>query len=147
VVDNVKIPVIAAGGIADARGVKAALSLGAHAVQMGTAFLATQQSNASSDHKEILFSDKAGHTTLTKIFTGRLSRAIKNRLTEELKGKENILAPYPLQGKFMGAMKAYPARVHSNPDLKSYWAGQSAPLLKYRDARELIRAIVEGMGR
>lgn len=147
VVDNVKIPVIAAGGIADARGIKAALSLGAHAVQMGTAFLATQQSNASSDHKEILFSDKAGHTTLTKIFTGRLSRAIKNRLTEELKGKENILAPYPLQGKFMGAMKAYPARAHSNPDFKSYWSGQSAALLKYRDARELIRAIVEGMGR
>jgi nitronate monooxygenase len=68
-------------------------------------------------------------------------------LTEELKGKEDLLAPYPLQGKFMGAMKAYPATANSNPDFKSYWAGQSAPLLKYRDARELISAIVEGMGR
>ena len=147
VADSVKIPVIAAGGIADARGVKAALSLGADAVQMGTAFLATEQSNASLDHKEILFSEKARHTTLTKVFTGRLSRGIKNRLTEELKGKENLLAPYPLQGKFMGAMKAYPATANSNPDFKSYWAGQSASLLKYRDAEELINAIVEEMGR
>lgn len=145
VADSVSIPVIAAGGIADSRGVKAALSLGADAVQMGTAFLATQQSNASPDHKEVLFSDKARHTTLTKVFTGRLSRGIKNRLTEELKGKENLLAPYPLQGKFMGAMKAYPPTAHTNPDFKSYWAGQSAALLKYRDARELINAIVEGM--
>lgn len=147
VVDSVKIPVIAAGGIADARGVKAALSLGADAVQMGTAFLATQQSNASPDHKEILFSDKARQTTLTKVFTGRLSRGIKNRLTEELKGKENFLAPYPLQGKFMGAMKAYPATANSNLDFKSYWAGQSAALLTYRDAEELIKKIVEEMGR
>ena len=146
VADSVKIPVIAAGGIVDARGVKAALSLGAQAVQVGTAFLATQQSNASPDHKEILFSERARHTTLTKVFTGRLSRAIKNRLTEELKGKEDLLAPYPLQGKFMGAMKVYPATAHSNPEFKSYWAGQSAPLLKYRDANELINAIVEEMG-
>jgi nitronate monooxygenase len=114
---------------------------------MSTAFLATQQSNASPEHKEILFSEKARHTILTKVFTGRLSRGIKNRLTEELKGKENLLAPYPLQGKFMGAMKAYPATAHSNPDFKSYWAGQSAPLLKYRDANELINAIVKELAK
>ncbi len=145
VADSVKIPIIAAGGIADARGVNAALTLGADAVQIGTAFLATQESNASQDHKEILFSEKARHTTLTKVFTGRLSRGIVNRLTEELKTKEQLFAPYPLQGKFMGAMKAYPATADSNPDFKSYWAGQAAPLVKHRDAKALINSIVEQM--
>jgi nitronate monooxygenase len=142
VADCVKIPIIAAGGIADARGIKAALALGADAVQMGTAFLATNQSNASQDHKDKLFSPESKYTALTKIFTGRLSRGIRNRLIEELKGKEDLLAPYPLQSKFMSYLKAYPATANSNPDFKSYWAGQSASLLKHRDAKVLIESLV-----
>jgi len=143
VADSVKIPIIAAGGIADARGIKAALALGADAVQMGTAFLATNQSNASQDHKDKLFSPESKYTALTKIFTGRLSRGIRNRLIEELKGKEDLLAPYPLQGKFMNYLKAYPATANSNPEFKSYWAGQSASLLKHRDAKVLIESLVK----
>ncbi len=142
VADSIKIPIIAAGGIADSRGIKAALVLGADGVQMGTAFLATTQSNATQDHKDKLFSQDAKYTALTKLFTGRLSRGIRNRLIEELKGKEDFLAPYPLQSKFMGYLKAYPATANSNPDFKSYWAGQSAPLLKYRDAKALIESLV-----
>ncbi len=145
VADSVNIPIIAAGGIADARGIRAAFALGADAVQIGTAFLATSQSNASQDHKEILFSERARHTTLTKVYTGRLSRGISNRLTEELKKEEHLFAPYPLQSKFIGAMKAYPSTANSNSDFKSYWAGQAAPLLKHRDANELINSIVEQM--
>jgi nitronate monooxygenase len=147
VADAVKIPIIAAGGIADARGIKAALALGADAVQMGTAFLATRQSNASQDHKDILFSPDARFTTLTKVFTGRLSRGIRNRLTEELKAHEHLLAPYPLQGKFMGHLKAYPATANSNPDFKSFWAGQTASLLKYRDAQELMATLIGEMNK
>lgn len=147
VADSVKIPIIAAGGIADSRGIKAALALGADAVQMGTAFLATSQSNASQDHKDKLFTSDAKYTTLTKVFTGRLSRGIKNRLTEELKNHENLFAPYPLQSKFMGLLKAYPATANSNPDFKSYWAGQSASLLKHRDAKILIDTLVNEMNR
>lgn len=147
VADNVKIPIIAAGGIADARGIKAALALGADAVQMGTAFLATSQSNASEDHKDKLFTSDSKYTTLTKVFTGRLSRGIKNRLTEELKNHENLFAPYPLQSKFMSSLKAYPATADSNPDFKSYWAGQSASLLKLRDAKILIETLVNEMNR
>jgi nitronate monooxygenase len=147
VADNIKIPIIAAGGIADARGIKAALALGADAVQMGTAFLATTQSNASQDHKDKLFTPEAKYTTLTKVFTGRLSRGIRNRLTEELKDHESLFAPYPLQGKFMGLLKAYPATENSNPDFKSYWAGQSASLLKHRDAKILIATLVSEMNK
>lgn len=145
VADKVKIPIIAAGGIADARGIRAALALGADAVQMGTAFLATAQSNAAQDHKDKLFAPEAKFTTLTKLFTGRLSRGIKNRLTEELKAYEHLMAPYPLQGKFMGYLKAYPATADSNPDFKSFWAGQSASLLKHRDAKVLIEQLVAEM--
>jgi nitronate monooxygenase len=145
VADAVNIPIIAAGGIADSRGVKAALALGADAVQMGTAFLATHQSNASQDHKDKLFTPDAKYTTLTKVFTGRLSRGIRNRLTKELKPYEHLIAPYPLQSKFMSHLKAYPARDDSNPDFKSYWAGQTAALLKHRDARTLIETLVQEM--
>lgn len=145
IADRVKIPIIAAGGIADARGIKAALSLGADAVQMGTAFLATDQSNASQDHKDKLFSSDSQYTTLTKVFTGRLSRGIKNRLTESLKDQESKLAPYPLQSRFMSYLKAYPATEISNPDFKAYWSGQSAGLLKYRDATVLIKTLIQEM--
>ena len=145
VADKIKIPIIAAGGIADARGIKAALALGADAVQMGTAFLATNESNASQDHKDKLFTTEAKYTTLTKVFTGRLSRGIKNRLTEDLKNHESLLAPYPLQSKFMSFLKAYPATADSNPAFKSYWAGQSASLLKHREARKLIQTLVVDM--
>ncbi len=147
VADNVKIPVIAAGGIADSRGIKAALALGADAVQMGTAFLATSQSNASHDHKDKLFSADAKYTSLTKIFTGRLSRGIRNRLIEELKNYESSMAPYPLQGKFMAFLKAYPPTANSNPDFKSYWAGQSTPLLRHKDAKVLIETLVNEMNK
>ncbi len=145
VADSVKVPVIAAGGIADARGIKAALALGADAVQMGTAFLATAQSNAPQDHKDKLFTPDAKYTTLTKVFTGRLSRGIRNRLTEALKNHENLLAPYPLQSNFMGLLKAYPATAGANPDFKACWAGQSASLLKYRDAKVFMETLVREM--
>jgi len=147
VADAVTIPVIAAGGIADSRGIRAALSLGADAVQIGTAFLATDQSNASQDHKDKLFSPEAKYTTLTKVFTGRLSRGIRNRLTDELKPYEHLLAPYPLQSKFMAQLKAYPATDDANPDFKSYWAGQTAALLKHRNAKRLLESLINEMNK
>ncbi len=145
IADQVKIPVIAAGGIADARGVKASFVLGADAVQIGTAFLATQESGTSQIHRQKLFSIDARYTTLTKVFTGRLSRGIKNRLTEELKDYQENLAPYPLQGKIVGKLGAYPANTESNPELKSFWSGQAAPILKYHYAQELIENIIKDM--
>lgn len=147
VADTVRLPLIAAGGITDARGVKAAMTLGADAVQIGTAFLATRQSGTSEIHREKLFSKETRYTTLTKVYTGRLSRGIRNRLTEELKEFQNSFAPYPLQGKIVGKLGAYPANSESNPELKSFWAGQAAPLLQYHDAESLIAAIIAGMER
>jgi nitronate monooxygenase len=147
VADAVEIPIIAAGGIADARGIQAALALGADAVQIGTAFLATAQSNASQDHKDKLFTPDARYTTLTKVFTGRLSRGVRNRLTDEMKPYEHLFAPYPLQSKFMSYLKAYPATAEANPDFRSYWAGQTAALLKHRDAKILLETLVDEMNK
>src|SRR6266850_6032571 len=97
IVDIVDVPVIAAGGIGDARGVIAALALGAEAVQMGTVFLACEESGASRLHRETLRRRNAGHTALTKGFTGRLARATRNRVMENLNQSGTEILPYPLQ--------------------------------------------------
>ena len=140
VVDAVRVPVIAAGGIADGRGILAALSLGAQAVQIGTAFLACEESNASALHRQQLFSASARRTALTRAFSGRLARGIRNRMVEELAG--DSVASYPLQGWLTAAMKA-PALRQQRADLMPLWCGQSAGLLKHRRAAELMRALVE----
>lgn len=141
VADNVTIPVIAAGGIADGRGIKAALTLGADAVQVGTAFLATAQSNATVEHKQKLFSPEAKYTILTKIFSGRLARGIRSKLTDELKDIEHLLAPYPMQSKFMSSLRSTIMTNHKSEYI-TFWSGQSASLLKHKDATELFHSLV-----
>jgi nitronate monooxygenase len=143
VVDTVKVPVIAAGGIADGRGIAAALKLGAAAAQIGTAFLACEESNATPVHRKMLFSEAARRTTLTRAFTGRLARSVHNGFIDALRGKEAILAPYPVQAWLTAQFKS--AAVAANrADLMSLWSGQGAPLLKNRHAAELLQALVEG---
>jgi nitronate monooxygenase len=127
IVDIVDAPVIAAGGIADARGVIAALALGAEAVQMGTAFLACEESGASLLHRRALRGKKAGHTALTRGFTGRLARGIHNRLLEELNQVGTAILPYPLQRRLVRNL-AIPAEAAGRSDLLPLWAGQSANL-------------------
>ena len=127
IADTVSLPVIAAGGIADARGVVAALVLGAEAVQMGTVFLASEESGASPIHRQVLRGKKAGHTALTKGFTGRLARGAHNRLLEELNQAGTAILPYPLQRRLVRNL-AIPAEAASRSDLLPLWAGQSANL-------------------
>ncbi len=134
VAPRVKVPVIAAGGVVDARGVKAALMLGAAGVQVGTAFLACEESGASPEHRAALFSERAQRTVLTRTYSGRLARGIGNRLYEEM--PRNV-APYPVQGWFLNKLKAA-ARAQKRTDLVSIWCGQSAPNLKHRDVPALM---------
>ncbi len=142
VVDAVRCPVIAAGGIADGRGIAAAISLGAAGVQIGTAFLACRESAASATHREALFGPNAGETALTRAFTGRLARGIRNRFMEEMTRWEDDLPPYPIQNWFTAPIKAAAVK-QGRPELMSLWAGQSAPLLSHRDARSLIESLTE----
>lgn len=125
VVDRTSIPVIAAGGIADRRGVRAALALGAHGVQVGTGFLATRESNASEVHKRMLHSDAAKVTVLTKVFSGRTARGIHNGLIAELGNAE--VAPYPIQNALMHPLRTAAAE-RGLADHVGLWAGQAAPL-------------------
>ena len=142
VVDVVDVPVIAAGGIGDARGVVAALALGAAGVQMGTAFLACEQSGASRLHRQALLERNAGHTALTKGFTGRLARGIHNRLMEELNRNESQILPYPLQ---RGLIRNLPiaAEAAGRADLVPLWAGQSANLSACTDASAFLHSLFE----
>jgi nitronate monooxygenase len=141
VVDQVGIPVIAAGGVVDARGVAAALALGAHGVQIGTAFLACKESAASSPHRKALSESHSGSTTLTKAFTGRLARSISNRMTTEMSHCSSKIAPYPIQAWFMGNL-GRAALVQGHDDFVSLSAGQSASLIRHDCARELMKELV-----
>jgi nitronate monooxygenase len=139
VVDKVSVPVIAAGGIADGRGVAAAMALGADAVQIGSAFLATRQSAASPAHQSALRGPDAGHTVLTRALSGRLARGIPNRITTEL-ADPTAHAPFPIQNWLTGKFRPA-AAAQGIPGLMSLWAGQSTPLVREDDARQLIRDI------
>lgn len=142
VVDLVNIPVIAAGGIADARGVVAALALGAEAVQMGTVFLACEESGASPLHRQALLGRKAGYTGLTRGFTGRLARGIRNRLMEDLNRPGAEILPYPLQRALVKNV-AVAAEAAGRPDLLPLWAGQSASLSVCSDVSAFLTSLVE----
>jgi nitronate monooxygenase len=142
VVDIVSAPVIAAGGIGDARGVVAALALGAEGVQMGTVFLTCEESGASRLHREALRGPNTRHTGLTRGFTGRLARGIRNRLMEELNQSGTELLPYPLQRGLVRNL-ATAAEAAGRADLMPLWAGQSASLSTCTDAVTFLGSLVE----
>jgi len=139
--DAVRIPVIAAGGIVDGRGIAAALALGADGAQIGTAFLACNESGASPLHRAALFSDRARHTTLTQAWTGRLARAIRTEFSEQAAAHREEIAPYPAQNWFTSGLRSA-AVAQDRSDLIAVYAGQAAPLVRHRTASELFGALV-----
>jgi len=141
VADKIKIPIIAAGGIADGRGIAAALTLGADAVQIGTAFLACEESNATPEHRAKLFSEDAKYTVLTRMFTGRLARSIKNKLSGEMRMHEHDFAPYPVQRMFFNALRSA-AINQGRTDMANFWSGQIAPIIKYKKAEQLFHSLI-----
>jgi nitronate monooxygenase len=110
VAPRVRAPVIAAGGIVDARGVRAAMTLGAQAAQIGTAFLACTESGASDAHRAALFGESTQHTTLTRAFSGRLARGLRNRWTEHWSTHLDRIAVFPLQSWFASQLRNAGAR-------------------------------------
>jgi nitronate monooxygenase len=141
VADAVSVPVVAAGGIADARGIVAAFALGAEGVQIGSAFLACEESGASVHHRRALLSGNTLRTGLTRGFTGRLARGIHNQLLEELNRPGVEILPYPLQRGLVRNL-AIPAEKAAKPELLPLWAGQSAGLCRHTDAKELLQTLV-----
>lgn len=144
--ERVKVPLITAGGIATGKGIAAAFNLGADAVQIGTAFLATEESGALPEHREALFSDAAKQTILTKAYTGRLGRGIITQLAKEVSRKEESILPFPLQTTFMSSLRKA-ALEQNKHDMVLFWSGQIAPILKHRKAGELMRVLIEETGK
>ncbi|WP_300687494.1 nitronate monooxygenase [Chryseobacterium sp.] len=140
--DKVKIPVVAAGGIASGRGIAGAFKLGADAVQVGTAFLATEESGALPLHKEFLFSEASKSTTLTRAYTGRLGRGITTKITRDVLTATDKTLPFPLQTHFMGDLRKAALEQQKN-DLVFFWSGQIAPILKHKKASTLMKSLIE----
>jgi nitronate monooxygenase len=141
IADQVKIPVIAAGGIADGRGIVAALTLGADAVQVGTAFLACDESGTSDLHRKLLFQEESRNTGLSRAYTGRLARGIYHRFASEMNVHEPLFAKYPAQSWILLPLRAA-ALAQGRHDLVALWSGQAAPLCRYHKANELFAALV-----
>jgi nitronate monooxygenase len=140
IVDAVKVPVIAAGGIANAKGVAAALALGAAGVQVGTAYLLCPEATTSALHRAALKSESARHTALTNVFTGRPARGIVNRVIAEL-GPISAAAPaFPLATGALAPLRAAAERRGSG-DFTPLWSGQNASGCGEIPAADLTRAL------
>jgi len=137
---KINTPIIAAGGIADAKGIAAAFTLGADAVQLGTAFLATDESGATPLHKSMLFAEGSKYTTLSKSLTGRMGRMLPNTISDGIKFETEVL-PFPLQSRLLAPLKVA-ALAQGRTDLISFWSGQNATSLKHHKAGELMQALI-----
>lgn len=143
IVRAVDVPVIAAGGVADAAGVAAAMALGAAGVQVGTAYLLCIEATTSAVHRAALQSEAARHTALTNVFTGRPARGIVNRVMREL-GLLSAAAPaFPLATAAMAPLRAW-GEQRASGDFSPLWAGQNASGCQAVGAAELTRALAAG---
>jgi nitronate monooxygenase len=140
IVKAVKIPVIAAGGIADAAGVAAALSLGASAVQVGTAYLLCTEANTSHIHRTALKSEASQHTAITNLFSGRPARSIVNRIMREIGPINPNTSAFPLALTAISAVKKQ-AESAGIGDFSSLWCGQNATGCKEISAAEMTMAL------
>ncbi len=141
-VDAVPVPVIAAGGIMDGRGVIAALALGAAAVQMGTAFLPCPESGIHPAYRDAVLGVDGDHTVLTRAFSGRPARAIRNRFVDEMADKDDAIAPWPVQRGMMNALRGAAAH-RDDAGFMSLWAGQGVALARAMPAGDLIARLAE----
>lgn len=142
IVDAVSVPVIAAGGIMDGRGIAAALALGAEAAQLGTAFLSTPESAIPRVHRDLLLSAGGDQTRLTHAFSGRPARGIENRYIRETRGGETDFPDFPIPNTLTGPLRKASAEAGSD-DFVSLWAGQGLGMSRAMGAAELLDTLTE----
>lgn len=142
VVDSVNIPVIAAGGIMDGRGMLAAMVLGAQGIQMGTQFLTCKESGIHPAYKNALHTSTEESTVITKSFSGRPARGIKNEYITEFENSGVSPLPFPSQNTITSAIRKAAAE-QNNPDFMSLWSGQATRLLKNdQAASEIVEEVI-----
>ena len=139
IVDAVRVPVIAAGGIADGRGIAAAFALGASGVQIGTAFLGCPEATVSPLYRAQLRAATDDVTELTGAFTGRPARAMRNRFITEMADTESL--DFPLQASVVGPLWQLPNE-EARAAFMPFWAGQAAPLVRDLPTSQLVEALV-----
>jgi nitronate monooxygenase len=142
IVDAVSVPVIAAGGIVDRRGVEAAFALGAAGTQVGTAYLMTPEANISAPHRAALAAD--AETAITNLFTGRPARGIVNRLMKEMGPISEFAPAFPTAGAALAPLRSA-AESEGRGDFSPLWAGQAFRLARSMPARALTRSLA-GVG-
>lgn len=140
IADRVGVPVVAAGGIADGRGVAAALALGAEGAQLGTAFLTCPESGVPDAYQRAVLAAECGDTMVTRAYTGRPGRAIRTPLLETL-DRLGVVAPFPAQAVLLGDLRAAGAEL-DRADLLFLLAGQAAPLARAIPAGELVATLI-----
>lgn len=139
-VDRVKVPVLAAGGIMDGRGIAAALMLGAAGVQLGTAFLVSHESGASAIWKNSILMQRADQTAVTRIFSGRYARGIRNGMMAALEPHEPELPGFPAMNALTRPVRDAGGKA-GDAEALSLWAGQGAPLARTMPAGALLRLL------
>lgn len=142
IADAISVPVIAAGGIADRRGVAAALALGASGVQVGTAFLRTRESVVSNSYRQSILDATASSTVLTRAMSGRLARGIPNRAVRTIEAASQIAA-FPEQNWLTGQFRGQAGR-RDLAELQSLWMGQASPLAHFDEASALFDELAAG---
>lgn len=142
----VKVPVIAAGGIADAKGAAAAMALGAAGIQVGTAYLLCPEATTSAVHRAALKSEAARNTALTNVFSGRPARGIVNRVIRELGPMCPAAPEFPLATSAIAPLRAK-AEAEGSGDFSPLWSGQNATGCREVPAAEITRALAQGLSR
>ena len=143
IVNAVKVPVVAAGGIADAAGVAAAMKLGTVAVQAGTAYLLCPEATTTPLHRAAVRSEAARHTAVTNLFTGRPARGIVNRIMRELGPIHPDVPPFPLAASGIAPLRAK-AEGRGDDGFSPLWCGQNASRCAELPAAEVTRMLAEG---
>jgi len=141
--EALSVPVIATGGIADAAGVRAARELGADAVQVGTAYLCSDEATTSAVHRAALQSPATRHTAITNLFTGRPARGIMNRVMDELGPMSSSSLAFPLNTAGIAPLRAA-AEARGVGDFSPLWAGQNANGCRSLPAADITRALMSG---
>jgi nitronate monooxygenase len=145
-VRNKRVPVIAAGGIMDGAGIRAALQLGASAAQLGTAFIDTDESLASTAHRDRLHGDSAHHTIMTRAISGRPARCLANDFTRiGADVPDGDIPDYPIAYDAGKALDAA-AKAAGDTGYGAQWAGQGAPLARTMSTSALMHALIEELG-
>ncbi|MEJ0034331.1 MAG: nitronate monooxygenase [Bacteroidota bacterium] len=142
---KIKLPYIAAGGINSGRGIKAALDLGAVAVQIGTAFIGTNESEAILSYKQKLERAVDTDSALTRAFSGRWARGLRNQLMNDIENANIPIPPYPLQNSLTGKFRKL-AQQNNDADYTNLWAGQSSGSQKSKLTKEVFLELIQHIG-